>query len=95
MILIPDNWAPNDLHRAKYPRPDLDTLADGFRDHAVSVGRRCNGHAGWDAAFGNWVRKSPPPASEGAATTKARGWIDIANQAAGLTDHDEQKAIGQ
>lgn len=92
MILIPDEWEPNDMHRAKYPRPDLDALADGFRDHAVSVGRRCNGMAGWDAAFGNWVRKSKPPTipGQGAATTKAQGWVDLAHQ---FTDQPEQKAI--
>lgn len=71
MILIPDDWAPNDLHRAKYPRPDLDALAEGFRDHALSTGRRCHLRAGWDAAFSNWVRKSKPVAANG-STTDAR-----------------------
>ena len=71
MILIPDDWAPNDLHRAKYPRPDLDALAEGFRDHALSTGRRCHRRAGWDAAFSNWVRKSKPVAANG-STTDAR-----------------------
>lgn len=71
MILIPDDWSPNDLHHAKHPRPDLDDLADGFRDHATATGRRCHGPAGWDAAFSNWVRKSKPPGVP-ASTTDAR-----------------------
>lgn len=72
MILIPDDWAPNDLHRAKYPRPDLDALAEGFRDHALSTGRRCHRRAGWDAAFSNWVRKSKSPGAANGSTTDAR-----------------------
>lgn len=72
MIPIPDDWAPNALHRAKYPRPDLDELAEAFRDHAISTGRLCNGRAGWDAAFSNWVRKTKPPAGSGVSTTDAR-----------------------
>lgn len=93
MCTIPADWAPNDLHYAKFPRPDLDQLAESFRDHAVSVGRRCKGMAGWDAAFGNWVRKSKPPTipGQGAATTKAQGWLDIVNQLP--EDPYEQKAI--
>ncbi|AMS03306.1 replication initiation protein [Gordonia phage Lucky10] len=71
MILIPDDWAPNDLHRAKYPRPDLDEIAEGFRDHAIANGRTCHGRAGWDAAFSNWVRKSKPPGGN-TSTTDAR-----------------------
>lgn len=71
MILIPDDWAPNDLHRAKYQRPDIDELADSFRDHAASTGRRCHGRAGWDAAFSNWVRKSKLRSANG-STTDAR-----------------------
>lgn len=71
MILIPDDWSPNDLHHAKHPRPDLDDLADGFRDHATATGRRCHGRGGWDAAFSNWVRKSKPPGTP-ASTTDAR-----------------------
>lgn len=71
MILIPDDWAPNDLHRAKYQRPDIDEFADSFRDHAASTGRRCHGRAGWDAAFSNWVRKSKQRSANG-STTDAR-----------------------
>ncbi|WNM74490.1 RepA-like replication initiator [Gordonia phage BearBQ] len=71
MILIPDDWAPNDLHRAKYPRPDLNEIAEGFRDHAIATGRTCHGRAGWDAAFSNWVRKSKPPGTP-VSTTDAR-----------------------
>lgn len=97
LIPIPDDWAPNDLHRAKYPRPDLDELAASFRDHAISVGRTCNGHAGWDAAFGNWVRKSPAPAipGMGAGSTKAQGWLDLVNNLPPEPDNPEQRAIGQ
>lgn len=93
MILIPDDWRPNDLHRAKFPRPDLPDLADGFRDHAIATGRRCRGRGGWDAAFSNWVRKSPPAAMPGvgAASTKAAGWLDIANAAA--QQPNDQRAI--
>lgn len=93
MILIPDDWAANDLHRAKFPRPDLPDLADGFRDHAIATGRRCRGRGGWDAAFSNWVRKSPPAAMPGvgAASTKAAGWLDIANAAA--QQPNDQRAI--
>lgn len=98
MILIPHDWAPNDLHRAKHPRPDLPDIADSFRDHALSTGRRCHGRGGWDAAFSNWVRKSPPPATPGvgAASTKAAGWLDIAHAAAQPEPQsDDQRAIGQ
>ncbi|MFT4088277.1 MAG: hypothetical protein QM658_14225 [Gordonia sp. (in: high G+C Gram-positive bacteria)] len=74
MVPIPDDWAPNDLQRAKYPRPDLDELAEAFRDHAISVGRTCNGRAGWDAAFGSWIRKSPPPGGPQHADPNRSGW---------------------
>ena len=82
MIPIPDDWTPNDVHRAKWPRPDLNQLAEAFTDHATANGRTCHGRAGWDAAFNTWVRKSPPGPGVGTATTKAEGWINIANQAA-------------
>lgn len=71
MIQIPDDWAPNELHRAKHRRRDLDELADAFIEHAISRGRLCNGRAGWDAAFSTWVRKSKPAAA-GGSTTDAR-----------------------
>lgn len=95
MGLIPDDWTPNDLHRARNPRPDLDEIAEAFREHAVARGRRCHGRAGWDAAFSTWIRKSAPPVTPGvgAATTKAQGWLDIANNLP--DDSTEQKAIGQ
>lgn len=91
MIEIPDDWAPGDLHRAKHPHHDLDTEAEAFRDHAVSTGRLCNRRAGWDAAFSNWLRRAKPPEQPGkaAATTKAEGWLAIAN-AAGV---EPQEAI--
>lgn len=93
-IPIPDDWAPSDIHRARYPRPDLDELAEGFRDHAVSVGRTCAGPAGWNAAFSTWVRKSRPPDTPGvgAATTKAQGWLALAEQLP-PDDDPEQRAI--
>lgn len=94
MILIPDDWAPNDLHAAKHRRNDLEELAETFRDHALSSGRRCHGRGGWDAAFSNWVRKSPSAPGVGSATTKANGWLDIANAAADDPTSD-QKAIGE
>lgn len=70
-IPIPADWAPNDVHRARWPRPDLDDLADAFRDHATSTGRTCHGRAGWNAAFSTWVRKSKPAAAN-SSTTDAR-----------------------
>lgn len=94
MILIPDDWQPDDLTRAKHPRPDIEAQADAFRDHARAVGRRCHGPAGWNAAFSSWLRKNPPP-GQGAATTKARGWVDLVADLA-PTDpdtHPDQKAI--
>lgn len=95
MTLIPDDWAPNDLHRARNPRPDLNEIAEAFRDHAISRGRRCHGRAGWDAAFSTWLRKSDPPTKPGmgSASSKAQGWLDLANHLP--DDTDEQKAIGQ
>ena len=71
MTTIPDDWAPNDLHHAKWPRPDLDQLAEAFTDHATATGRLCNGRPGWDAAFNTWVRKAKPPEANG-STTDAR-----------------------
>lgn len=83
MIPIPYDWAPNDLHRAKHPRLDLPAEADAFRDHATSTGRLCHRRAGWDAAFSSWLRRAKPPEQPGkaAATTKAEGWLAIANAA--------------
>ena len=89
MILIPDDWEPDPLTLAKHPRPDITDQADAFRDHARAVGRRCHGMAGWNAAFSSWLRKNAPP-GQGAATTKAQGWVDLAHQ---FTDQPEQKAI--
>lgn len=79
MIEIPDDWKPNDLHRARFPRPDLDDLAEAFRDHAISVGRTCKGRAGWDAAFNTWVRKSQPATPPGVTKpSKLRAIAELA-----------------
>ncbi|AYR03033.1 replication initiation protein [Gordonia phage Kroos] len=58
-IEIPDDWHPNDMHRARFPNVDHTEQADAFRDHAISVGRMCAGRAGWDSAFMSWLRKAP------------------------------------
>ncbi|AYR02608.1 hypothetical protein SEA_BIBWIT_55 [Gordonia phage Bibwit] len=58
-IEIPDDWQPNDMHRARFPNVDHTEQADAFRDHAISVGRMCAGRAGWDSAFMSWLRKAP------------------------------------
>ena len=43
----------------------------------------CHRRAGWDAAFSSWLRRAKPPEQPGkaAATTKAEGWLAIANAA--------------
>lgn len=73
-IEIPDDWQPDDVTRTRFPRPDLDDLADAFRDHAISTGRLCAGRAGWDHAFKNWIRKSAPPGNLGTGDQRVAGW---------------------
>lgn len=80
---IPDDWTPNDVHRAKLGKlpagVDLEAEAEAFRNHALSVDRR---QANWDAAFHNWLAKARPREKPGvgAATTKAQGWLALADQ---------------
>ncbi|GAA1891708.1 hypothetical protein [Williamsia serinedens] len=96
---IPDDWQPNLTHRAKLtnlvPGIDLDHEAEQFRQHALSTGREC---ASWDAAFHTWLGRARPKARPGvgAATTKAEGWVAIANAASDLTDdgHEQRRALG-
>lgn len=54
---LPDEWAPNDLHRALAEKLGLDIEgeAERFRDHAKSTGRKM---LDWDATFRTWMRKS-------------------------------------
>ncbi|MFE7744470.1 hypothetical protein [Nocardia sp. NPDC057455] len=56
---IPEDWHPNDVHRAKAIRGtlDLDFEADQFRNHALSHGRTA---VNWDAAFHTWLGKAKP-----------------------------------
>lgn len=90
---IPDDWAPTDTHRAKLGHLpagiDLAAEADAFRNHALANDRRL---VDWNAGFHNWLGKARPRPvpGQGAATTKAQGWVDLAHQ---FTDQPEQKAI--
>lgn len=65
-IPIPADWAPNDVHRARYPDLDLDAQADDFRDHAIATGRHCDRHRGWDSAFNRWCTESKRRAAKDA-----------------------------
>ncbi|GAC70816.1 hypothetical protein [Gordonia soli] len=74
MIPIPDDWSPNDLHRAKWPRLDVDAEAEAFKDHQTASGRLCNRRAGWDAAFNGWLRRAAGSAQQKPGTSKADIW---------------------
>jgi len=54
---IPDDWQPNDSHRALATESqlDLDAEAEHFRDHAHANDRR---QANWDATFRTWLRNA-------------------------------------
>lgn len=54
---IPDDWRPNETAIAKAASigVDVDREAQRFRNHALSIDRRC---VRWDAAFANWLDKS-------------------------------------
>ena len=79
---IPDSWQPNDVHRAKLgnlpPGIDLTAEADAFRNHAIANDRRL---VNWDAGFHSWLGRAKPRTTPGvgAASTKAQGWLDLAN----------------
>ena len=56
---IPDSWKPTSNHE-KYATErslDLSTEAFRFRNHAVSVDRRC---VNWNSAFTNWLSNAKP-----------------------------------
>lgn len=81
-IPIPDDWAPNDLHRARFPDLDLAAQADDFRDHAVSQGRLCDRRAGWDAAFSRWCSESKRRSAKDAADRPKHKMRAVAEQTA-------------
>lgn len=54
---IPDDWKPNENHRAKAlgKGMDVDVLAEEMRNWALSKDER---KANWDAAFTNWINRA-------------------------------------
>ena len=58
---LPDDWQPRGedisvgLNDCKYTLVEIEKLADGFRDHWRSNGKR---KKDWDAAFRNWQKSS-------------------------------------
>lgn len=72
---LPDEWAPNDKHRAfaEKNRLDLEREAFRFRNHAASNDRR---QRDWNAAFANWLDKAQPiqAPSHQRATGIPEGW---------------------
>lgn len=66
-IPIPGDWAPNDVHRTRFPDLDLDAQALDFRDHAIQEDRLCSRRGGWDAAFSRWCTESTRRAAKAAA----------------------------
>lgn len=99
MITLPDDWAPNDLHRAKFPTLDIDAEADAFRDRQLATGRLCNGRGGWDAAFNSWLRESQKRATgTGKPKHKLRALADMtraaeANENPNTLPDTDQRAI--
>ncbi|QSL99840.1 helix-turn-helix DNA-binding domain protein [Gordonia phage ODay] len=101
MITLPDDWAPNDLHRAKFPTLDIDAEAEAFRDRQNATGRLCNGRAGWDAAFNSWLRESKKRSErpdDGKPKHKLRALADMtraaeANEQANTLPTTDQRAI--
>jgi len=78
-VLLPEDWHPNDDHRAEAGRVGVncDDQAERMRDWARAKGER---KADWDAAFRNWLRTAadragvrPPPV----AGRRADGLDDI------------------
>ena len=67
-IPIPGDWAPNDVHRTRFPDLDLDAQALDFRDHAIQEDRLCSRRGGWDAAFSRWCTESTRRAAKAEAT---------------------------
>ena len=65
---LPDDWRPNDTHRALAADQgvDCDHEAHKFRDHAAANDRR---QRDWDAAFRTWLRRAR---DYGATNGKAR-----------------------
>lgn len=59
---IPEDWMPTKSHEsyAAERRLDLSTEAFRFRNHAVSVDRRC---VNWNSAFTNWLSNAKPAAA--------------------------------
>ena len=55
---LPETWAPNSAHRelAKAIGVDASAQAEQFRDHFAANGEP---KQDWDAAFRNWIRRSP------------------------------------
>lgn len=70
---IPDDWEPNDVHRAKLaklpPGVDLDHEAEQFRNHAQAHGREL---VSWDAGFHQWLGRAKPRPASGRSTTDDR-----------------------
>ncbi len=56
---LPDDWQPNDTHRAKATAEGLDLhrAVESFRNHARANDRRL---VDWNAGFSNWLAKERP-----------------------------------
>jgi len=67
---IPQDWKPSASHETYASERDLDlsTEAFRFRNHAVSVDRRC---VNWNSAFTNWLSNAKPAPKQKSA---GGGW---------------------
>ncbi|WP_200937300.1 hypothetical protein [Rhodococcus sp. Leaf233] len=73
---IPDDWKPNDAHKAKATDRgvDVDHEAEQMRTWAIGKDER---KANWDAAFHNWLGNARPPlrsVTSGRDGTTGRLW---------------------
>ena len=73
---LPDDWAPNDKHRAIAVEEglDFDRALRDFKDHAEQKDRRA---ADWNAAFRSWLRKANDYGPQRGRPTQADPWANI------------------
>lgn len=82
---LPDDWQPRGedisvgLNDCKYTLVEIEKLADGFRDHWRTNGKR---KRNWDAAYRNWL-KSSIATNDVAAWRKLSGKLSGNGQGAG------------
>jgi hypothetical protein len=86
---LPADWIPSDSTRnemrEQFPHLDLKAVHAKFVDYWIAKSGRDATKLDWDATFRNWVRRDAEQAprngaTQGAATTKATGWLEIGQQ---------------